>query len=73
MKYPAKALEILSDGRIKAGGWLISVNLKAEGGPSFFIRSTKDDVSITYKGQETIVSENGYVTTMRDEIPELEI
>lgn len=73
IKYPAKAPEILSDGRIKAGGWLISVNLKAEGGPSFFIRSTKEDVSITYKGQETIISENGYVTTMRDEIPELEI
>ena len=38
-----------------------------------FIRSTKDDVNITYKGQETIISENGYVTTMRDELPELEI
>ena len=73
LKYPAKDPEILSDGRIKAGGWLISVNVSAEGGPSFFIRSTKDDVNITYKGQETIISENGYVTTMRDELPELEI
>ena len=73
VKYPAKAPEILEDGRIKAGGWLISVNLKAEGAPSFFIRSTKDKVSITYKGQETIVDENGYVTTMRDKVPELEI
>lgn len=35
VKYPAKAPEILEDGRIKAGGWLISVNLKAEGAPSF--------------------------------------
>ena len=60
-------------GAIKAGGWLISVNVSAEGGPSFFIRSTKEDVNITYKGQETIISENGYVTTMRDELPELEI
>ena len=73
LKYPSKDPEILSDGRIKAGGWLISVNISAEGGPSFFIRSTKDDVNITYKGQETIISENGYVTTMRDELPELEI
>ena len=73
MKRPSPDPEILSDGRIKAGGWLISVNLKAEGAPSFFIRSTKDDVNITYKGQETIVNENGYVTTMRDVLPELEI
>lgn len=73
LKHPAKDPEILSDGRIKAGGWLISVNLKAEGAPSFFIRSTKDDVSITYKGQETTVNENGYVTTMEDVVPELEI
>ena len=73
LKYPSKDPEILSDGRIKAGGWLISVNVSAEGGPSFFIRSTKEDVNITYKGQETIISENGYVTTMRDELPELEI
>ena len=73
VKHPAKAPEILEDGRIKAGGWLISVNLKAEGAPSFFIRSTKEKVSITYKGQETIVDENGYVTTMRDVVPELEI
>ena len=73
LKYPSKDPEILSDGRIKAGGWLISVNLKAEGGPSFFIRSTKEDVNITYKGQATIISENGYETTMNDVLPELEI
>ena len=73
LKYPAKDPEILSDGRIKAGGWLISVNISANGAPSFFIRSTKDDVSITYKGQETIVNENGFVTTMRDVVPDLEI
>lgn len=72
-KYPSKDPEILSDGRIKAGGWLISVNLSSSGAPSFFIRSTKDDVNITYKGQETIVNENGYVTTMRDVLPDLEI
>ena len=73
LKYPAKDPEILSDGRIKAGGWLISVNVSASGAPSFFIRSTKDDVSITYKGEETVVNENGYVTTMRDVVPDLEI
>lgn len=72
-KYPAKAPEILSDGRIKAGGWLISVNLKADGAPSFFIRSTKDKVSITYKGQETVIEEEGNNTSLRDTLPDLEI
>lgn len=74
LKYPAKVPEILSDGRIKAGGWLISVNVKAEGNAQFFIRSTKESVSISYKsGQETIVNENGYETRMSDVLPELEI
>lgn len=74
-KYPSKNPEILSDGRIKVPGWLISVNLKAEGAPSFFIRSTKqgETVNVTYKGQETIVNEDGYETTMEDVLPELEI
>lgn len=72
-KRPAVDPVILDDGRIKAGGWLISVNLKAEGAPSFFVRSTKDDVNISYKGDATIVTENGYVTTLEDVVPELEI
>lgn len=69
----AQAPEILSDGRIKAGDWLISVNLKAEGAPSFFIRSTKDKVSATYKGKSTIIDEDGNETTLNDSLPELEI
>ena len=74
LKHPAKAPEILSDGRIKAGGWLISVNVKTEGNAQFFIRSTKESVSISYKaGQETVVNENGYETRMSDVLPELEI
>lgn len=72
-KRPAVAPEILEDGRIKVPGWLISVNLKADGAPSFFIRSTKEKVNITYKGDATIVNEDGYVTTLEDVVPELEI
>lgn len=73
VKHPAKAPEILPDGRIKAGGWMIKVNLEAEGAPSFFIRSMKEDVNINYKGEETIVNESGHETTMVDALPELEI
>lgn len=72
-KRPSPDPEILEDGRIKVGGWLISVNLKAEGAASFYVRSTRDDVNISYKGDATIVTENGYVTTLEDIVPELEI
>lgn len=75
LKYPAKAPEILSDGRIKAGGWLIKVNISADGAPMFFIRNTKkeDPVSITYKGGATLINENDYETTLTDVVPDLEI
>lgn len=73
LKYPAKDPEILSDGRIKFAGYLISVNLSENGTPSFYIRSTKEDVNISYKGEETIINENGYRTTLEDVLPELEI
>lgn len=75
LKYPAKAPEILKDGRIKVGSWIIKVNVSAEGAPSFFIRSTKqgEDVNINYKGDATVVREDGYETTLNDKLPELEI
>lgn len=75
LKYPAKAPEILKDGRIKVGSWIIKVNVSAEGAPSFFIRSTKqgEDVNINYKGGATVVREDGYETTLNDKLPELEI
>ncbi len=67
--------EILPNGRIKVGSWIIKVNVSAEGNPSFFIRSTRkgEDVNITYKGGATIVREDGYETTLIDKRPELEI
>lgn len=46
----------------KLGGWLISVNLKSDGAPSFFIRSTQEKVNITYKGEATVINEDGYET-----------
>lgn len=72
---PAADPEILSDGRIKVGSWIIRVNVSVEGTPMFFIRSTRkgEDVNITYKGGATIVREDGYETTLVDKLPELEI
>lgn len=72
---PVPDPEIIPDGRIKVGSWIIKVNVSAEGTPSFFIRSTRkgEDVNITYKGGATIVREDGYETTLVDKRPELEI
>ena len=75
LSRPVADPEILPDGRIKVGSWIIKVNVSAEGAPSFFIRSTRkgEDVYITYKGGATIVREDGYETTLVDKRPELEI
>ena len=45
----------------------------SDGAPSFFIRSTQEKVNITYKGEATVINEDGYETVMRDTVPELEI
>ena len=75
-KYPSKAPEILKDGRIKMGSWIIKVNVSADDDALFFIRSTKkgEDVTITYKRDgATIVRENGKETVLTDSLPTLEI
>lgn len=72
-KHPAKDPEILPDGRIRFAGYLISVNLSDAGAPSFFIRSTKENVDISYKGEETVINDNDRKTVLVDELPELEI
>lgn len=73
VKRPSARPELLADGRIKAGGWTISVNVSDKGKPAFFCKKNDDDVSISYEGEETVVSENGYVTTLTDVVPDLEI
>lgn len=72
---PAPSPQILKDGKIKIGSWMIQVNLSPEGAPSFDIRNTRknEDVSIQYKGEATVVCEDGRETTLTDKIPELEI
>lgn len=67
--------QILNDGRIKIGSWIIKVNLSSKGAPSFNVRNTDkdEDISIDYKGEATVVHENGYETKLKDKVPELEI
>ena len=72
---PAAAPIVRKDGTIKAGAWIIKVNLSAEGVPSFNIRNGKEgvDAGISYAGEATIVRESGYETRLKDNVPELEI
>ena len=67
--------QILKDGHIEIADWNIEVNLSSKGSPSFFIRHTgkAKDISIEYKGEATIVKENGNEKVLVDKIPELEI
>ena len=73
---PAPVPQVLKDGRIKIGSWVIKVNITAQGVASFNIRNTRkdEDVSISYRdGQATVVREDSCETTLTDKMPELEI
>lgn len=65
----------LKDGSIKMGSWIIKANVSSEGKPSFDVRFPRPqyDAAVTYDGEVTIVREDGYETTLRDKLPELEI
>ena len=74
MKHPSVIPSIRRDGTIRVPGWLINVNLSTEGKPSFTVRKEGDmTVTVTYEGEETIINDNGYVTTLTDVVPDLEI
>ncbi len=66
---------VRKDGSIKVGPWIIIVNLSADGKPAFRVYHNKpgEDVSVEYKGEATVVREDGHETILTDEIPELEI
>jgi len=72
---PSEQPRILKDGCIEIGDWHIKVNLSSKGTPSFFIRNTKkgENVSIDYKGETTLIKENGHEKVLVDKVPELEI
>ena len=66
---------VRKDGSIKAGAWIIQVNLSADGQPAFHVYSNRsgEDVSVKYEGESTVVREDGYETILTDDVPELEI
>lgn len=72
---PAAKPVPMKDGQLRIGSWVIKANLSDQGAPAFFIYNRKEgeDVSIDYKGEATVVRENGKETVLSDELPQLEI
>lgn len=64
--------EILPDGRIQVGQWIIKANVTTAGIPSFDIQNAKENIRITYN-DSTKISEDGNEKTLVDILPELEI
>ena len=64
----------LKDGSIKMGSWIIKPTYLPR---QTFVRctfpKTQYDAAVTYDGDVTVVREDGYETTLRDKLPELEI
>ncbi len=74
VNHPSVLPKIYREGTIRVPGWLIDVNLSKDGKPSFTVRKEGDDeVTVTYKGDETIINEGGFYTTLNDVVPDLEI
>ena len=74
LKHPSKQPEVRRDGTIRIPGWLINVNLTTEGKPSLLVRKEGEEpITLKYEGEETVINENGYITTLTDVVPDLEI
>ena len=66
----------LEDGSIQIGEWNIKANLSCHGSPFFEINCTQADknISVMYNNYgSTKINDNGVVTELVDEVPELEI
>lgn len=74
VKHPSVKPSIRRDGTIRVPGWLINVNLTANGAPAFKVtKEGEQTVTVNYEGLETVINENGYITSLTDEVPDLEI
>ena len=62
----------VGDDKIKIGDWTIEVNLSTKGKATFKVSNAKENLSVVYDDTTTI-KENGMTTTLKDELPELEI
>ena len=67
--------QILKDGSVKMGRWIIKANLTTDGVPSFSVKNTtpEENVSVSYAGDATTVVEGNNEYELIDELPSLEI
>lgn len=69
---PGAVPQILKNGLIKVGSWVIKANISSEGKASFSVKNAKENVSLIYDNV-TIIKEGEKQTTLKDRLPELEI
>lgn len=67
--------QILKNGSIKMGRWIIKANLSTEGPATFSVVCTtpEENVSVSYDGEVTTVVEGDKEYELIDELPQLEI
>lgn len=71
-KEPGVKPELVGKNEIKAGDWIITMNISSEGKPTFRVENKKENISLVYDDSTTI-REKGTVVELKDEVPELEI
>ncbi len=64
--------QFTSDDTILVDDWIIKVNIKTSGKPTFSIKNKKGDVVVEYN-DTTLIKENGKEERLTDQLPDLEI
>ena len=64
--------EKISKDTLKAGGWIIKMNISPKGKATFTIENKAENIVLEYDGS-TKITEEGQTVTLKDQVPELEI
>ena len=64
--------EKISKDTLKAGGWIIKMNISPKGKATFTIENKAENIVLEYDGS-TKITEEGRTVTLKDQVPELEI
>ena len=64
--------EKISKDTLKAGGWIIKMNISSKGKATFTIENKAENIVLEYDGI-TKITEEGRTVILKDQVPELEI
>ena len=64
--------EKISKDTLKAGGWIIKMNISPKGKATFTIENKAENIVLEYDGS-TKITEEGRTVILKDQVPELEI